>query len=375
MSKITLRRAAIAAIAVTAMGLALSSCASNSGSSTDQTVVKVGVAPYFEYQPWVLAHELGLDKQQGLELQFTNYDTTDKAVVGAYRGDVDIASNCLACTFPLIKQVPDIQDFMITDQFKGFIVIGRKGKTNTFEELKKTAGDEAAKSQILNELKGKTFAIRSSSYQALLNSALSQVGLSIKDVKIADFASDSQAGIAFAGGTGDYYVGSLPQEAKLLESPDKFVNVGGSDILGPAGLWFSSTAANKKWLAANSATTDKLLAVWYRTMRYMQEKPNVAMPLFTKIVNKATSSELSVKTVTSIITDLERYATLPQAKAEFLDPSSKTYYKTSVDFYQKENKDVIPADYSQSKSIVIQQAIDSLEKDSALIKWVNKPLD
>lgn len=374
MPRFTVRRATVAAAAAISIAFAMTGCANDSASEEGVTSVKVGTAPYFEYQPWAVAHELGLDKEQGIELEFTNYDSTDKAVVGAYRGDVDIAVNCLACTFPLIEQVPEIQDFLITNQFKGFILIGRKGQTDTFEELSTEIGAEAAKEQILNSLKGKTFTIRSSSYQALLSAALGQVGLTLDDIEIADFSSDSQAGIAFAGGTGDYYIGSLPQEAKLLESPDDFVNVGGTDILGPAGLWFSSMAATKGWLSENSETADKLLAVYYRTMRYMQEEPDTAMPIFTEAVNSAASSTLSVETVTSILTDLERFATLPQAKEEFLNPDSPTYYKSSVDFYEKENEDVIPADYSQEKTIVIQQRIDSLENNKTLLEWIDQEL-
>jgi len=336
--------------------------------------VKIGITPYFEYQPWVIAHELGLDKQQGINLEFTNYDNSAKAAVAAYRGDIDLASNYLAGSFALMKQLPTLQDFMITNQFKGFILIGRAGEATSYEELTKTWNESDAKDQILKSLKGKTFDIVQPNYQALLSSALDQVGLSIDDIKINNFATDAQAAVAFEGGTGDYYIGGLPQEAKMLQTPGKYVKVGGSEVLGPAALWFSSMAAKKSWLDAHADTTKKLLAIWYRTMRYLQEKPEKAMPLFTAAVNKATSSSLSVETVTSIVNSLERFATLPQAQKEFYDSSSATYYKTSADFYVKENKSVLPADYDESASISAPKHIQRLVTDTPLVEWIDKPL-
>lgn len=369
-----LTRVLIAAAIATGLVAAASGCSPSGSANSSETTVKIGITPYFEYQPWVVAHELGLDKQQGINLEFTNYDNSAKASVAAYRGDIDLASNYLAGSYALLKQLPTLQDFMITNQFKGFILVGRTGSADSYATLSKEKGADAAKQQILTSLKGKTFDIVQPNYEALLSSALDQVGLSIKDIKINNFASDAQAAVAFEGGNGDYYIGGLPQEAKMLESPDKYVNVGGSDVLGPAALWFSSMAAKKSWLDDNKATTNKLLAIWYRTMRYMQEKPDEALPLFTDAVNKATSSSLSVKTVTSIVTDLERFATLPQAQKEFYSSSSDTYYKTSADFYAKENKSVLPADYDQSESISAPKHVDALIADQSLMKWLNKPL-
>src|SRR5690606_28858164 len=178
----------------------------------------------------------------------------------------------------------------------------------TFDQLK-SKGAEEAKTAVLESLRGKNFAIRSSSYGALLSSALAQVDMTMDDIKVTDFSTDAQAALAFMGGTGDYYIGSLPQEAKLLEEPDKYVNVGGTDVLGPAGLWFSSMAASTDWLDENSDTVDRLLAIWYRTMTYMDQDPDTTIPMFADAINEAAASDLSDETVGTILSELENFAT------------------------------------------------------------------
>jgi ABC-type nitrate/sulfonate/bicarbonate transport system substrate-binding protein len=371
-----LSKAIIASVAVITVA-SLTGCAqgSTAADGDETTTVQVGIAPYFEYQPWIVADKLGLDEEQGIDLQFTNFAGTDKAVIAAYRGDVDIAANCLACSLPLMEQVPELEDWMITNQFKGFIVIGRTGKTETFAQLSESAGEEEAKEAILESMKGKSFAMRSASYKALVIAALDQVGLTIDDIKIIDFQSDSQAALAYAGGTGDFYIGSLPEEAKLLSEPEKYVNVGGTEVLGDAGLWFSSMAAKGSWLEENTETTDKLLAIWYRTMRYMAEEPDSTLPLFADAINEAAASKLPLSEITTITTELERFATLDQAEAEFYNPSSPTYYKKSLDFYVEGNKDVLPADYDPEASVTAPKFFEEgLLANAELVDWVNNPL-
>jgi len=374
----TRRTHALRAAGITLLAtLALGGCASPGAEGADgsgTTTVKIGMAPYFEYQPWVLADQLGLDEEQGLDFQFTNYTSTDKAVVAAYRGDLDIAPSCQACTLPLMGQLPDIREWMITNQFKGFILIGRAGETETFEELSKEVGDEEAKKQILESLRGKEFAIRSSSYLSLLTAALEQVGMTTDDITIIDFQSDSQAALAFIGGTGDYYIGSLPEEAKLLASPDKYVNAGGTDVLGDAGLWFSTMNATEKWLTENEDLAVKLLAVWYRTMTYMADDPDTMVPMFADAINEATSATLSDDDIAYITTELERFATLDQAETEFYDPESPTYFMKAMDFYVPASADVLPDDYDVDTAVQNAEFFQRLLDDDDLVEWINSPI-
>ena len=58
------------------------------------------------------------------------------------------------------------------------------------------------------------------------------MGIGIDEVQLLNFADDQKAATAFLSGTGDFYIGSLPQERRLLSMEDRFVNAGGSEVLG-----------------------------------------------------------------------------------------------------------------------------------------------
>lgn len=353
---------------------AQSASASGSPSSNAAlTPVRVAIGPYFEYQPWLIAHELGLDKAQGVDLQVKVIASTQTAVLAVKRGDMDLAASCHACDFPLVKSVPDLRDFMITNQFKGFILIGRKGKTSTFAELAKKEGEARAKADILRSLRGKTFTIHKVAYGALMAAALSQVGLELSDIKIVDFPDDASAALAFTRGTGDYYIGSLPQEAKLLQSGD-YVNVGGTEILGDAGLWYSTMVSTQSWLESHADLVNKLLAIWYRTMKYLRDDPDRTMPLFTDAINQAAASNLPESSVRYIVTRLDFFPTLDEAQKLVYNESSKIYFWKSVEYYTKENRNVLPPNFNPRSVVVDAEYFARFLQQSALVAWVNSPL-
>lgn len=368
----SLRPGALALLVVAALAAACGSPPERSDSGAD--IVRIGLSPYFEYQPWVIADELGLDEQQGIDLQFTSIESTQTAAVAARRGDIDLVPSCHSCAFPFYKEIPELRDFMITNQFKGFIVVGRTGQTDTFEELSASIGPDAAKERILHGLRGKTFVIQRAGYEALLVAALDQVGMTIDDIEIVDMPDDSAAALAFTSGTGDYYIGSLPQEARLLQEPDRFVNVGGTDILGPAGLWYSTMLATEDWLNDNHDTVLRLMAVWYRTMRYLDEQPQRTLPMFTEAINTAAASDLPLSEVEYIVAELEFFPTLQQAAETVYNPESELYFRQSVDFYAKGNADKLPEDFVVDDVVVDDRYFDELRRNQELVSWIDSPL-
>ncbi|MBA3727455.1 MAG: hypothetical protein H0W86_13740, partial [Armatimonadetes bacterium] len=136
-SKSTMAVALAAALLIGALVITSVSVAKTRATLTN---VRIGVSPYFEYQPWRIAHDLGLDKAQGLNLSFTNLNNTADGVVAAKRGDLDLVSTCHACSFAVFKSAPDFRNWMITNQFKGFIIVGRKGKTLSYADVVKKVG-------------------------------------------------------------------------------------------------------------------------------------------------------------------------------------------------------------------------------------------
>lgn len=336
-------------------------------------VVKFGIGPYFEGVPMMIAHQLGLDREQGLDFKFTPFVSAPTIIEALSRGTIEVAQTCIVCDYPFYAKVAQLRDWMITDNFRGFIVIGRKGHTETYASLAAKIGPAAAKAQILKSFKGKTFDILTETYKPLLVSALAQVGLTLKDIHIVPFADDATAALAFEHGTGDYYMGSLPEEAKLLELPG-YVNVGGSQILGPAGLWYSTEAALSSWLTSHRAVAMKILAVWYRTTRYMQAEPQRTLPLFTKDINSLTASHYTQRQVGTITTQLETYETWQQAKAGPFNPSSSIYFGKSVDYYARADASSLPKVFRWQSYDVEEQYFNAFLGQKGLLAWVNSPL-
>src|SRR3990172_9998442 len=98
--------------------------------------------------------------------------------------------------------------------------------------------------------------------------------MTLADVTIINLPDDEKAALAFIGGTGDFYMGGLPSEINILQNHgDEFELIGGSEILGPAGLWYSQVASSADWLAANEDVALKLMALSYRFNRYVNEQP------------------------------------------------------------------------------------------------------
>jgi ABC-type nitrate/sulfonate/bicarbonate transport system substrate-binding protein len=342
------------------------------GKAEEVKTVKMGITPYFDYMPWVLAKDMGFDKELGLDIALTTVTTTPQGVAAMKQGSLDVVSSCHVCDFPLYKSVPSLRSWLITDQFKGFIIIGRKGAP-TFSELSAKVGPEKAKEEILKGFKGKTFPLMPASFRPLLSTALSQVDMSVDDVSILEFADDAQAALAFQRGEGDYYMGSLTQEIKLLGQGDKFVNVGGQEILGPAGLWYSTMISTKEWLDANQETALKLTAIWFRTTRYMNGHFDAAAPKLIAINNERAAASFTpddFKTMYELLT----FPTVEQAKETVFNPDSGLYWKRSVDFYAAKNAGDLAGASPDDKALE-GSYFDKLVADQTLIDWINKPFN
>ena len=367
--------AAIAAIAAIAISASPSSAATTRTSATSIVDVRMGIGPYLDYMPWLVAHQLGVDAEFGLDIKTTTLQSPQLGGPQLRRGDLDVSYSCQACNFPILKAIPDLREWMITDQFKGFAVIGRTGSDTYDQVVKSGASGPSARKQILKSFIGKQFVMVGANYKSLLESAMTEVGLDPAGVKIVDFADDGKAALAFIQGTGDYYMGSLPQETKMLQTySDKFLKVGGEDILGPGGLWYSSAIALQPWLDAHADTALRLMATWYRTMRYLREKPDVAVPLMAKYINDRSASKLSAATVKFLMTKLTAFSTLSEAKSLTFDPKSIDYNLKSVEFYGKANSKVLPSDYKSSTYFVSGTWFKKLSQRSDLLALINKPL-
>lgn len=298
----------------------------------DVPTVRIGITPYSMYQIWNDAAKMGIDQDFGIKLELKNVAQTVNGVQLMIRGDLDVTSGTPAEHLPLVEQAPQVKNFSTVGFFKGFIFVGRQGKVTPFDQLVEQYGLAQAKEMRLKEFKGKKFAVIPQR-GPLIADALDQVGLSIDDVTLLKFADDQKAAAAFIGGEGDFYMGSLPQERRLLSMGDQYVNAGGSRILGPAGLWYDTMLSTPKFMSDNRETALRTLAVWYRLVDIWDQNPDLLAPTAAQALSKLTGGDFSVDEYKTLQTQYDDFISIDEALRGFYNPNSPLYWANPVDYY------------------------------------------
>jgi ABC-type nitrate/sulfonate/bicarbonate transport system substrate-binding protein len=344
------------------------------------TVVKYGIQPYLDFMPLYGAHVLGLDKELGIDMQFIPFPSDSSAIRANLTGGVDISAGSITNIVDVLGkgQVPDLRIWANTCQFKGFIVMARKGEFKTFDELLKELGTfEEAQKAVFAQMKGKTFCSYKQGSIGIIGAMLANANLTVDDVKFLEFGDDAKAAAAFMKGEGDFYTGGLPQEISILNQGG-YVALAGNEQIGESGLWFSNNYTMKEYLDNNKDTILKLTAIMYRANRYVNEKPDAMATIMTDYLNKAAASELTVDDVKSMQKDFIDFENIESSKTGvFGGPDSKTYWKRSVDYYVKlaeEMKTIEPGSVNLDNYVVQEAIFNDLLGNQSLMDWYNSPL-
>ncbi len=298
------------------------------------THVKIGITPYSMYQIWYIAKDYGIDKEFGLDIELFPVTQTMNGVQALIRGDLDITANCIAEHLPTFETAPHVIAFSTIGFFQGFIFVGRQGEFKSIEDLVAEMGIEAAKEFRLKEFEGKSFNIIPQR-KALILDAIQQVGLTADDVEFINFADDQKAAVAFIAGTGDFYIGSLPQERKLIKMEDEYVNAGGSEILGPGGLWYDTMVSTDTFMTENKETALALLGVLYRTIRLFDEKTEEVAIIGAKGISEVTGGDFSVDEYIQMQTVYDDFLSIADAKEGYYNSGSSLYWAYPVEYYAK----------------------------------------
>jgi len=313
------------------LGLSFSLLGAGVAGAEELTKVRINVSPYAMYQIWVAAHELGIDKEFGLDFEIESLMTETGGAQALIRGDLDVTPTSVAGHMAFIGKAPQVKCFSPVGFFKGFNFIGRKGKSKPFDELIAEMGLKKAKETRLKEFKGKTFCLVPI-FQSLVADTLAQIGLTTDDIKVINFASDDKAAVAFIRGVGDFYIGSLPQQRKMLKMSDQFINAGGSKLLGPAGLWYDLSLSTEKYMEKNKETCLRIIAAKYRTIRLFDEQPEKVAKVGAEAISKATGGKFSVEEYITMQTVYDDFLSIEECLAGFYNPDSPLYWKISVDY-------------------------------------------
>jgi ABC-type nitrate/sulfonate/bicarbonate transport system substrate-binding protein len=344
----------------------------------EQKVYTVHVArtPFFDYQFFEVAEKLGWDKELGIKFEDTWLTQSGPAMQALANGSIDVAGSCIVCNYPFYESIPELRNFMTVNQFKGFVVIGRQGASKSYDEFLAELGDpkEATKAAV-QQLKGKTFPIYEANYLPLLTAVLEQGGLTIADIKTINFADDEKAALAMIGGEGDFYIGGLPSETNLLQNhPEDFKLIGGAEILGPAGLWYSNITATQKWLDENEEAALILMAMAYRYNRYIQEDLDKVLPMVADAMNAHSGVASSVEDLKFTFDKFLQFRTYQQDAETCYNPESNLYWEASAKYYVAKSTE-LPKDADYLLQNPLNPWFDKFMAREDLKAWVDKPLN
>lgn len=337
--------------------------------------VRVAMTPFFDYQFFAVAKAFGWDKQLGLDLEFAWLSQSGPSIQALVSGSVDTVNTCIVCNFPFYKSVPQLRNFLTVNQFKGFVLVGRQGRSKSYAEFLSELNDpEKAKAATIRQVVGKTFAMYRPNYEPLVRAMLEQVGLSLEDVRIVEFADDEKAALAMIRGVGDFYMGGLPSEVNLLMNhPKDFKLIGGVEILGPAGLWYSNVASSEAWLRENEDAALKIMAMSYRFNRYVQERPDAVLPIVAESINRHSGVGVDLEELRFIFETFLEFRTYQQDKETTYNPESSLYWGKSAEYYVRQSKDLPPgADYRRGNPL--DEWFDKLMRRPDLLEWIDAPL-
>jgi ABC-type nitrate/sulfonate/bicarbonate transport system substrate-binding protein len=280
---------------------------------------------------WPVAHELGIDAEFGLNFEIHEFASADVANISLARGDLDIVGSAISFHLAAVQGAPQLIGFSSLSIFNGFIFVGRAGEVVPYATLVEDMGADAAWSSRLNEFKGKGFCIVPQN-RALLADTLSQVNLTLDDVTVYEFADDPTAAAAFEQGTGDFYIGSLPEEQRLLGMPDKFVNAGGSEILGPTGLWYDLMITTEDFMDNNQDVALRIIAAMYKTINLFNSDRQQFAELAAAELTSFTGTAYTADDYIAFQTVYDNFLTISDLQAGMYNPDSPLYWKNPVQY-------------------------------------------
>jgi NitT/TauT family transport system substrate-binding protein len=216
-----------AALLIVCLAVAVSACGSDNksgssgGSSSSASIpakpesgkFRMGIEPWLGYGPWRIAEKQGIFKQNGLNVEITNFDTDDQINAAFAANKLDGTNIATHTALRFAASGLPIKIVLLEDQSTKADAIVSGPNINSIADLKgkKVAFEEGTTSDIL------------------LSYALAQNGMSKKDIKPVPIPA-ANAGAAFIAGKVDvavtyepYLTTALKQNkgAKLLYTAGK----------------------------------------------------------------------------------------------------------------------------------------------------------
>ena len=178
--------------------------------------------------------------------------------------------------------------------------------------------------QTAAQLRGRTIVTTSNTdMEQGVAAAARTAGLNFdEDLEIVNLPPDEGL-IAFLQGTGDFYIGGIPQRFKAKQ--DGMIEVLTGVDLGPAPI--NGLVTTRSFASANPDALQELIEAWFETITYIDENLDEASEEIISLVNANTAGQLTADDFKFTWNELESFMASPaQVEAEILAPSGRNFW-------------------------------------------------
>lgn len=351
MKKHTIKGRIIALMLVMFFSLTLfTACDSSSPNSSEETEelakITIGLSAFQDTLLPIIGEEMGWFEEAGLDVEFEMLAWN--AITPALASDsIDVAVYNTTGVIAVYAQMNDIVFLYPWNIFaEGQALIGRpdQGIKSVEDFENEDMSHEEAVTATIQQMKGKTIiTTMGTDMGKAVEEACSNNGLSEDDYTIIDMDTD-QGLAAFLSGSGDFYLGGIPQRTRC-ESEGYVTMVVGSDL---APVPINGWVTRQSFIDENEDVLLALQNVMFKIIRYTRENTEEIGQIITDKLNEETGSEMTVDQFVQYFTQIEDFTdNAAQVQESILDDSGYAYWKKTWDndneYYLEEENNISEA--------------------------------
>lgn len=299
----------------------------NIATPAETTVVRVALAPFQDALLPSLGETKGWYKDEGLNVEFKLMAMSEMQEALA-AGAVDVTFNNISSVISTHSKDPNAVFAYGFNIFDGgyAIMVRRDGGTKPLSAfLSKTKNREEAVKACAAQLKGKTIVTTShTDMEQAVTTAVSRGGLNfINDVHIRDFNPDEGLA-AFLSGTGDAYLGGIPQRTRAKKE-GMIEMLAGPDLGSPEINGYVTT---KQFAKDHTDALLKLLHVWFKSVNYVNANMDDGATIIVAKLNSQSGASFTNEDFKRFWNKIEHYPPTPESvQTDILDPNGYSYWR------------------------------------------------
>jgi NitT/TauT family transport system substrate-binding protein len=327
-------------------------------AETKAELVKVvyGVSPFQDTYLPALGKDMGWYEEEGLDVEFKVLGWTEVQEALA-AGEVDVAINNISSVIAIYENWPQFVFYYGFNIFDAGAALMGKPEFKSVDEFKAEGMSETdAIKAAAEQMKGKVVVTTGNTdmEQAVLGTAYRN-GLDFTtDFEVVDMNPDEGLA-AFLSGTGDFFLGGIPQRTRATKEGYKPIIMGAQ--LAPPPL--NGIVTTKEYAANNEETLLKLIKVWFRIANYVQNNTDEAGGKVVAALNEQTGANMTVDDFKSFWQNWEHYPlSAAEVQRDIIDPSGYSYWKARFDdsnWYFYDIKGSIKAPVAAEDAIMLEQ--------------------